>query len=106
MDRKIGIVFNDNNGNREFLRRLLKSKDTEIMYFGGKDVLYIFNSSEQPEISNEIKYTTKLTDLLPMDFIFFFVDDEIEIDGEILSQLNNSFKGILYLIPGITGDMI
>ena len=105
MDRKIGIVFNDNNGNREFLRRLLKSKDTEIMYFGGKDVLYIFNSSEQPEISNEIKYTTKLTDLLPMDFIFFFVDDEIEIDGEILSQLNNSFKGILYLIPGIIGDI-
>ena len=105
MDRKIGIVFHDKHVNREFLRALLKSKDTELMYFGVKSALDIFNSGDQPEIINSMKYATKLTDLFSMDFIFFFARDGIEVDSEILSQLNNSFKGILYFIPGIIQDI-
>ncbi len=105
MDRKIGIVFHDKNGNHAFLTALSKSKDTELMYFVAKSDLDIFNTSEQPGIVNSMKYATKLTDLFSMDFILFFAGDGIGVDGEILSQLNNSFKGILYFIPGITQDI-
>jgi enoyl-CoA hydratase/3-hydroxyacyl-CoA dehydrogenase len=105
MGRKIGIVFHDKNSNREFLRRLLKSKDIEVMYLGANGVLDIFTSGQQPEILNPIKYTTELTDMFSMDFIFFFAGDGIEIDNEILWKLNNSFKGVLYLIPEIIQDI-
>ena len=98
MDKKIGIILEDNRVNQGFIRSLIRMRDSMFMCFIIKSGQMLSDVKVSGGLLNQIPCTESLSDLFSMDYIFFFVDKKIKKDDENLIRLKHSFKGVLYII--------